>query len=98
MAVVAPDHEMEEEQEVWLVQLDSEKIGCALLGCMLGSASSHRCPSSLPRHVPVSSSVDLGFGVRADLGVGAMHMWGNRKKKHFRCWPKFVRSHLLIKD
>ena len=40
-------HQMEEElslgaeeQEVWLVQLESEKIGCALLGCMLGSASS----------------------------------------------------------
>ena len=40
-------HQMEEElslgaeeQEVWLVQLESEKIGCTLLGCMLGSASS----------------------------------------------------------
>ena len=40
-------HQMEEElslgaeeQEVWLVQLESEKIGCALLRCMLGSASS----------------------------------------------------------
>ena len=56
-----------EEQEVWLVQLESEKIGCALLGCMLGSASSSAgAPAAgCLRMVAIPTGGFLGMGIEA---------------------------------